>query len=87
MRAEMRRFAQFRGCDPRAQGWRRADSYIPLEVIQGLADMGVFELAVPEERGELRLGKVAMCVVSEELSRGYIGVELARHTLEKSPPN
>ncbi len=37
-------------------------------------EMGVFGLTIPEEYGGLGLGKVAMCVVSEELSRGYIGV-------------
>ena len=73
MRAEMRRFADSEVI-PHAQGWHRTNSYIPLEVIQGLADMGVFELTIPEEHGGLGLGKVAMCVVSEELSRGYIGV-------------
>ena len=36
--------------------------------------MGVFGLTIPEEHGGMGLGKVAMCVVSEELSRGYIGV-------------
>ena len=59
---------------PHAQGWHRANAYIPLEVIAGLSDMGVFGLTIPEEYGGMGLGKVAMCVVSEELSRGYIGV-------------
>ena len=35
---------------------------------------GVFGLTIPEEYGGLGLGKVAMCVVTEELSRGYIGI-------------
>jgi (2S)-methylsuccinyl-CoA dehydrogenase len=43
-------------------------------VIDGLAELGVFGLTIPEEFGGLGLGKVAMCVVSEELSRAYIGV-------------
>jgi (2S)-methylsuccinyl-CoA dehydrogenase len=73
IRAEMRRFADAEVI-PHAQGWHRTNSYIPLEVIQGLADMGVFGLTIPEAHGGLGLGKVAMCVVSEELSRGYIGV-------------
>ncbi len=73
MRAEMRRFADAEVI-PHAQDWHRTNSYIPLEVIQGLADMGVFGLTIPEENGGMGLGKVAMCVVSEELSRGYIGV-------------
>jgi (2S)-methylsuccinyl-CoA dehydrogenase len=73
MRAEMRRFAEAEVI-PHAQDWHRTNSYIPIEVIQGLAEMGVFGLTIPEEHGGMGLGKVAMCVVSEELSRGYIGV-------------
>ena len=69
----MRRFADAEVI-PHAQDWHRTNAYIPLEVIQGLADMGVFGLTIPEEYGGMGLGKVAMCVVSEELSRGYIGV-------------
>jgi (2S)-methylsuccinyl-CoA dehydrogenase len=73
IRAEMRRFADAEVV-PHAQDWHRANAYIPLEVIKGLADMGVFGLTIPEAHGGMGLGKVAMCVVSEELSRGYIGV-------------
>ena len=73
IRAEMRRFAEAEVV-PHAQTWHRENAYIPIEVIRGLADMGVFGLTIPEAHGGLGLGKVAMCVVSEELSRGYIGV-------------
>jgi (2S)-methylsuccinyl-CoA dehydrogenase len=73
MRAEMRRFADAEVL-PHAQGWHRANEYIPLDVIAGLSSMGVFGLTIPEAYGGMGLGKVAMCVVSEELSRGYIGV-------------
>jgi (2S)-methylsuccinyl-CoA dehydrogenase len=73
IRAEMRRFADAEVI-PHAQGWHRANAYIPMEVIEGLAAMGVFGLTIPEDYGGMGLGKVAMCVVSEELSRGYIGV-------------
>ncbi len=73
IRDQMRRFADAEVV-PNAQGWHRANAYIPLEVIAGLSEMGVFGLTIPEEYGGLGLGKVAMCVVSEELSRGYIGV-------------
>src|SRR5439155_10239553 len=57
-----------------AQHWHRTNSYIPLEVITQMAELGVFGLTIPEEFGGLGLGKESMCVVSEELSRGYIGV-------------
>jgi (2S)-methylsuccinyl-CoA dehydrogenase len=73
IRIEMRRFADAEVA-PHAQDWHRANAYIPLDVISGLAELGVFGLTIPEEYGGLGLGKVAMCVVSEELSRGYIGV-------------
>ncbi len=73
IRAEMRRFSDAEVV-PNAQAWHRTNSYIPLEVIKGLSDMGVFGLTIPESYGGMGLGKVAMCVVSEELSRGYIGV-------------
>ena len=73
IRGEMRRFADAEVV-PHAQSWHRANAYIPLEVIAGLSDMGVFGLTIPESYGGMGLGKVAMCVVSEELSRGYIGV-------------
>ena len=73
IRGEMRRFADAE-VTPHAQSWHRANAYIPLEVITGLSAMGVFGLTIPEAYGGMGLGKVAMCVVSEELSRGYIGV-------------
>jgi (2S)-methylsuccinyl-CoA dehydrogenase len=73
MREEMRKFAATEVV-PHAQGWHRTNSYIPLEVIGHMAELGVFGLTIPEEYGGLGLGKESMCVVSEELSRGYIGV-------------
>ncbi len=73
IRDEMRRFAEAE-IVPHAQHWHRANAYIPMEVIEGLSRMGVFGLTIPEAYGGMGLGKVAMCVVSEELSRGYIGV-------------
>ena len=72
-RDEMRRFAEAEVA-PYAHAWHLANAYIPLETIQKLADLVVFGLTIPEEYGGLGLGKEAMCVVSEELSRGYIGV-------------
>ncbi|HVO03710.1 MAG TPA: acyl-CoA dehydrogenase family protein [Candidatus Cybelea sp.] len=57
-----------------AHHWHLEDELIPLEVIGQLAEMGVFGLTVPEEFGGAGLGKLAMCVVTEELARGYIGL-------------
>ena len=59
---------------PHAHEWHLRNEYIPLEVIAKLAELGVFGLSLPEEFGGMGLGKEAMCVASEELSRGYIGV-------------
>jgi (2S)-methylsuccinyl-CoA dehydrogenase len=57
-----------------AHGWHLRDELIPLDVISEMAALGVFGLTIPEEDGGLGLDKIAMCVVTEELSRGYIGV-------------
>lgn len=59
---------------PHCHEWHLKDELIPLEVLNGVAEMGVFGLTLPEEYGGLGMGKTAMCVVTEELSRGYIGV-------------
>ena len=59
---------------PLAQGIHDRDELIPLSLIDKMAELGVFGLTVPEEHGGLGLGKIAMCLVSEVLSRGYIGV-------------
>lgn len=59
---------------PHAHEWHLHNVYIPLDVIEKLAEIGVFGLALPEQYGGSGLGKEAMCVASEELSRGYIGV-------------
>ena len=59
---------------PFAHDWHMKDELIPLPVVQKMAELGVFGLTIPEEWGGLGMGKMAMCVVTEELSRGYIGV-------------
>lgn len=71
IRAQFRGFARER-IAPRAHKWHLADELIPLEVVQEMADLGVFGVCIAEEFGGLGLGKLAMCLVSEELSRGWI---------------
>ncbi len=73
MRDEMRRFAEAEVV-PHAHEWHLANDYVPMEILEKMAELGVFGLTIPEEFGGLGLGKESMCVVSEELSRGYIGV-------------
>jgi len=59
---------------PNAHRWHLDDELIPMELVDELSELGVFGMTIPEERGGLGFGKTAMCVVSEELSRGWIGV-------------
>jgi (2S)-methylsuccinyl-CoA dehydrogenase len=59
---------------PFAHDWHLKDEFIPLELIEELGELGVFGMTMPERYGGLEMGKTAMCVVSEELSRGWIGV-------------
>jgi (2S)-methylsuccinyl-CoA dehydrogenase len=73
IRDEMRRFSEAEVV-PYAQEWHLKDEYVPMSLIAQMSELGVFSLTLPEEYGGLGLGKEAMCVVSEELSRGYIGV-------------
>jgi len=73
VRDQFRRFAD-EEVAPYAHDWHLKDELIPMSVIEQMSEMGVFGLTIPEEYGGLAMGKTAMCVVSEELSRGYIGV-------------
>lgn len=73
IRAQFRRYAVEK-IEPFAHEWHLKDDLIPMEIIEELAEMGVFGLTIPEEYGGFGLSKASMCVVSEELSRGYIGV-------------
>ena len=73
IRDQFRRYA-LEKVEPFAHEWHLKDELIPMEIIEELAEMGVFGLTIPEEFGGFGLSKASMCVVSEELSRGYIGV-------------
>jgi len=73
IREQFNRFADAE-ITPHAQGWHQRDELIPMPIVRQLAEMGVFGLTVREEDGGSGLGKIVMCVVSEALSRGYVGV-------------
>lgn len=73
IRDQFRRYSDEK-VEPYAHEWHLKDELIPIEIINELAEMGVFGLTIPEEFGGFGLSKASMCVVSEELSRGYIGV-------------
>jgi (2S)-methylsuccinyl-CoA dehydrogenase len=73
IREQFRKFSDAQ-VKPNAHDWHLKDELIPLTLIQEMAGLGVFGLTIPESFGGAGMGKTAMCVVSEELSRGYIGV-------------
>lgn len=73
IRDQFRRFS-LEKVEPHAHEWHLKDELIPMDVINEMAELGVFSLTIPEEFGGFGLSKASMCVVSEELSRGYIGV-------------
>ncbi|MGG5809497.1 acyl-CoA dehydrogenase family protein [Falsiroseomonas sp. CW058] len=76
MAALREQFARFTAAEvaPHAQDWHKQNALIPLPLIRRLGDLGVFGVTIAEEHGGLGLGKVAMCLVSEMLSEGYVGV-------------
>jgi len=71
VREQFRRFTAER-VRPDAHKLHLADRLVPDEVIAEMSALGVFGVCIGEEHGGLGLGKLAMCVVSEELSRGWI---------------
>ena len=58
---------------PHAHGWHLANKLIPDATVQAMADLGTFGVCIPEAFGGLGLSKLVMCLVTEELSRGWIG--------------
>ena len=74
IRDETRKFADSE-VKPQAHAWHLSNSTIPLGIVGQMAALGLFGLTVPATyKGGLGLGREAMCVVAEELSRSYIGV-------------
>jgi len=74
-----------------AHGWHLRNALIPDEVIAEMARLGVFGLTMGEAWGGAGMGKSAMCVVTEELARGYIGLgslgtrtEIAAELIERN---
>ncbi|MFK7962507.1 MAG: acyl-CoA dehydrogenase family protein [Burkholderiaceae bacterium] len=73
VRESFRRFAREQ-VRPHAHQWHLDDALIPDDIISQMSEMGAFGVTISESYGGLGLGKLAMCVVSEELSRGYLTV-------------
>jgi (2S)-methylsuccinyl-CoA dehydrogenase len=72
IREQYRRFTDA-AIIPHAHGWHLANALIPDATVQAMAELGTFGVCIPEEFGGLGLGKLVMCIVTEELSRGWIG--------------
>ena len=72
IRDQFRRFTDA-AIVPNAHGWHLANALIPDATVQAMADLGTFGVCIPEEYGGLGLSKLVMCIVTEELSRGWIG--------------
>src|SRR4029453_11311653 len=68
MREEMRKFADSE-IAPQAQQWHRTNSYIPLEVVAQMSELGVFGLTIPQDYGGLEVGQASFCVFSENSPR------------------
>ncbi|WP_447761189.1 acyl-CoA dehydrogenase family protein [Sphingopyxis panaciterrae] len=58
---------------PNAHRWHLANDLIPDATVQAMADLGTFGVCIAEKHGGLGLSKLVMCIVTEELSRGWIG--------------
>ncbi len=58
---------------PHAHKWHLANALIPDATVAAMADLGTFGVCIPEQYGGLGLDKLVMCVITEELSRGWIG--------------
>ena len=71
IREQFRRFTADK-ITPFAHGWHLRDELIPDALVQEMADLGVFAVTIDPGYGGLGLGKLAMAVVTEELSRGWI---------------
>lgn len=72
IRDQYRRFTDARILS-QAQGWHLANELVPDDIIADMAALGTFGICIPQSYGGLGLGKLVMCVVTEELSRGWIG--------------
>ncbi len=72
IRAQFRRFTVEK-ITPYAHQWHLQDALVPDALIAELAELGAFGICIPADYGGLGLGKLEMCVVTEELSRGWIG--------------
>ena len=72
VRDQFRRFTEAE-IVPHAHKWHLANDLIPDATVAKMADLGTFGATIPEQFGGLGLSKLVMCLITEELSRGWIG--------------
>ena len=67
---------------PVAREWEQCGRY-PTEIVEGMKELGLFGITVPEEYGGLDLDPVSFALVFEEISRGWMGIAgiLGSHSL------
>ncbi|WP_106398852.1 acyl-CoA dehydrogenase family protein [Actinocorallia populi] len=67
---------------PVAQEWEASGRY-PTEIVEGMKQLGLFGLTVPEEYGGLGVDMVSFALVFEEISKGWMGIAgiLGSHSL------
>ncbi|MTD52443.1 acyl-CoA dehydrogenase family protein [Amycolatopsis pithecellobii] len=58
---------------PHAQALEHADEY-PAEIVEGMKEMGLFGLTIPEEYGGLGESLLTYALVVEEIARGWMSV-------------
>ncbi|WP_423225273.1 acyl-CoA dehydrogenase family protein [Candidatus Amarolinea aalborgensis] len=59
---------------PIADEYYRGAQEIPMDLIKQMANLGFFGMSFPEEWGGAGMDAVSMTLVTEELSRGWLGV-------------
>ncbi len=57
---------------PHAEHIHRNDELVSEAFLSKMAELGYFGLSVPEQYGGVEMGNVAMCITTEELSRGSL---------------
>ncbi len=73
VRDQFRRFVEEK-ITPDCHEWHLKDALIPMEILEEMGQLGVFGVTVPEQYGGMGMDKIAMCVITEELSRGLLTV-------------
>lgn len=73
IRASVREFV-LREVEPIANQLDREEKEIPESLLRKMAELGYFGLTVPEAYGGMGLDYTSMCIVTEELARGWLSV-------------